>query len=241
MERLIVPTFGLLILALSPGSWGQAPIVNVAAVSWSPNSMDSQVERCVADKTRLSQLPVKPVKIEEAKLIAKAVNGGIPELAVRRTLEYLVRNQEKLPNKDYLTIVDYSQNALDKRFHILRLRDGQTWSFTVQHGRESDPDQDGFINSLHHFSNEADSHQSIVGFAVTGGSYSGHSGTGLILHGMEVSKNDHACRRGIVVKGGIRVGTVWRSRGSPALDGKRAEKVIGQIKDGSVIYFYPGQ
>ncbi|MCB0365942.1 MAG: murein L,D-transpeptidase catalytic domain family protein [Bdellovibrionaceae bacterium] len=233
--------FGILLLNQVQPCFGQVPTPSVPRVSWSASSMDSLVERCVADKTRISQLPVKALKFDEGKLLSKALRRGLPELAVRRALQFLQQNQDRIPNKEYLTIVDYAQSALDKRFHILRLRDGETWSFPVQHGRESDPDQDGFVNSLHHFGNEVGTHMSIVGFAVTGGSYYGHSGTGLIIHGMETAKNDQACRRSIVVKGGDKVGTVWRSRGSVVLDSRRAEKVIGQIKDGSVIYFYPGQ
>jgi hypothetical protein len=97
-----------------------------------------------------------------------------------------------------------------------------------------------------HFSNRAKSHQSSLGFYVTGSTYYGEHGLSLRLQGLETGFNDHAVRRNIVVHGASYIGNDYlqenkvmgRSYGCPAVPSDEASEIINLIKDGSCLFIY---
>ncbi len=100
------------------------------------------------------------------------------------------------------------------------------------------------------FSNNEGSHQSSMGFYVTGDTYVGKHGNSLHLHGMDEGYNSAAYERAIVVHGAGYVssdfiagtGRLGRSWGCPAVSNELADEVIETIKDGTCMFiYYPEQ
>ena len=110
----------------------------------------------------------------------------------------------------------------------------------VAHGRNS-----GSLYATD-FSNRSNSHQSSLGFYLTGETYRGSNGYSLRLDGLEKGFNDNARARAIVIhgakyanpsicRGGQRLG---RSFGCPALPEQLNRPIIDAIKGGTVLFIY---
>ena len=145
------------------------------------------------------------------------------------------------PDKEILTIIDYSKASLEERLFVLDLKNNQLlFSSVVAHGQGSGD------NYATKFSNRPGSHQSSLGFFKTLGTYRGGNGYSLRLEGLEEEINDKALPRAIVMhgadyadperlKGAKRLGRSW---GCPALPHKTNKEVIDTIKEGSVLFIY---
>lgn len=96
------------------------------------------------------------------------------------------------------------------------------------------------------FSNIEDSHQSSLGFYVTGETYDGNNGYSLKLNGVDGMFNNKAYDRAIVVHGAEYVSEefargnkrIGRSHGCPALPVEIAPKVIDKVKNGTCLFIY---
>ena len=147
----------------------------------------------------------------------------------------------KLNSDSILTIIDYSKSSRTKRMFVLDLK-SQTLLFhtVVAHGRNSGQE---FATD---FSNKMNSHQTSLGFYITGSTYSGSNGYSLQLKGIEDGFNDKAIARAIVIHGAdyanestiISRGYLGRSYGCPALPQQINIKVINKIKQGSLLFAY---
>lgn len=148
----------------------------------------------------------------------------------------------KLNNeRPVLTICDFSRSANTFRLWIIDLGKGKVvFNNFVAHGQGSGEE---FANS---FSNQHESHQSSLGFYVTGDTYIGEHGLSLRLHGMDAGYNTEAYDRGIVVhgadyvskdfiRGNERLGRSW---GCPAVSSAIAPAVINTIKEGTCLFIY---
>jgi hypothetical protein len=110
----------------------------------------------------------------------------------------------------------------------------------VAHGRGSGGDL------AHRFSNRAGSLQSSLGAFLTGRVYRGKHGTSLRLRGLDPVLNGRAEARAIVVHAADYVseqtiaalGRLGRSQGCPALGREAARRVIGLIRDGTLLFAY---
>lgn len=143
--------------------------------------------------------------------------------------------------KDILTICDMSMSANTNRMWIIDLRERKVLLNTyVAHGQGSGEE---FASR---FSNKMNSHQSSLGFYVTGETYNGEHGNSLYLHGMDKGYNDLAYDRNIVVHGADYVNPNYicnnqrlgRSWGCPAVSSKLSDKVIDMIKDSTCLFIY---
>lgn len=143
--------------------------------------------------------------------------------------------------KDILTICDFSKSSADYRLWIIDLRARKVLiNDYVAHGQGSG---DEFATA---FSNRENSHQSSLGFYVTGSTYIGGHGESLRLHGMDNGYNDKAYDRAIVIHGAQYVSKdfvagqqrLGRSWGCPAVSNNIAGKVINTIKDGTCLFIY---
>lgn len=157
-----------------------------------------------------------------------------------RGYQYLSRKQ-KLSNPGILCICDLSQSSNKKRLYIIDLDSNKVLLTSyVAHGKGSG------MEYATHFSNRARSHQSSLGFYVTGSTYFGEHGLSLRLQGLEVGFNDHAVKRNIVVHGASYIGNDYlqenrfmgRSYGCPAVPSDDASEIINLIKDGSCLFIY---
>lgn len=153
-----------------------------------------------------------------------------------------LRNAGKL-NNDHriLTICDFTRSANTYRLWIIDLDKNKVlFNNYVAHGQGSGEE---FATA---FSNTQDSHQSSIGFYVTGETYQGEHGLSLRLHGMDAGYNTAAYDRGIVVHGADYVSKSFisgnerlgRSWGCPAVSSSIAPAVINTIKDGTCLFIY---
>lgn len=146
--------------------------------------------------------------------------------------------------QNVLTVCDFSLPSSEKRMWIIDMdRKKVLLNELVAHGQGS-----GDVMATA-FSNTDNSHQSSLGFYVTGETYTGQHGTSLRLHGQDKGFNDAALARGIVVHGANYVNKgyaaankrIGRSWGCPAVDQAISQKVINYIKGGSCMFIYANQ
>jgi hypothetical protein len=153
--------------------------------------------------------------------------------------------QQLVANDSLLTIIDFSLPSSEERFFVINiLRKSILYKSLVAHGKNSG---ELFANR---FSNRIQSHQSALGFYITGSPYGGSQGYSMLLNGVDTGYNDQARLRAIVVHGAQyatrnyieKYGRLGRSFGCPALPPDKNDKIINLIKDGSVLFsYYPDQ
>lgn len=178
------------------------------------------------------------IKFTDAKLDVEIFNKAMKGYLNLRSAGKLGSNQ------DILTIADMSLSSNKSRLWIIKLSTGKVLYHTyVAHGQGTG---DEFATA---FSNRDNSHQSSLGFYVTGEIYQGEHGTSLRLDGMDKGYNHSALQRGIVVHGADYVSSKFiagnqrlgRSWGCPAVESKLAPAIINTIKNGSCLFVYAAQ
>lgn len=149
-------------------------------------------------------------------------------------------NHENL-NKSIITIIDFTKPSTEKRLWTIDIDQKKllyhTW---VAHGQNS-----GYLYA-DKFSNRHGSHQSSLGFYITGNTYVGKHGLSLKLHGIEEGVNDQAESRAIVMHGADYVseefikrnGRLGRSHGCPAIPMDLHKQLISDLADGSLLFIY---
>jgi hypothetical protein len=146
-----------------------------------------------------------------------------------------------IANDSLLTIIDFSLPSSTDRFFVINLLNNQViFKTLVSHGRNSG---DLYANR---FSNKMQSHESALGFFITGKSYQGGQGYSLQLQGVDKGYNDQTLLRGIVIHAAdyatheyvTRYGRLGRSFGCPALPPELSRPIINLIKEGSVLFSY---
>ena len=147
-------------------------------------------------------------------------------------------------DESVVTVIDYELHSKEKRLWVIDLETKKLlFHEFVSHGKGSDPNHDGIMDSV---SNTHNTKQSNVGLLRTGETYSGAHGNSLRLDGLEPGFNDNARGRGIVVhsasyvddKAIERNGKAGRSHGCPALDPDVTGQIIETIKDGNLVFAY---
>ena len=134
----------------------------------------------------------------ESKMAMLANQFNINMDAVRLAMNGFekLKNLGRISNLRYLTIADFSKPSNEERLFVVDMMHGEVVIKTlVAHGKNSGT---LFANQ---FSNKNASHQSSLGFYVTGQPYKGKHGTSLELNGVEMGINDQAKNRAIVIHG----------------------------------------
>ncbi len=143
--------------------------------------------------------------------------------------------------RSILTVCDFTRSSSQYRMWVLDLEKKKIIiHHYVAHGQGTG---DEFAKA---FSNVNESHQSSLGFFVTGDTYQGQHGTSLRLHGMDAGWNNAAYDRAIVIHGADYVcresvqaqGRIGRSWGCPAVNEKLAPEIINAIRGGTALYIY---
>lgn len=143
--------------------------------------------------------------------------------------------------KNILSVCDFSLSSTQKRLWVIDLRNKKVLlNDYVAHGKGSG------IEFATKFSNIENSHQSSLGFYVTGDIYNGEHGASLYLHGMDNGYNSAAHHRAIVIHGADYVCTdliksqnyIGRSWGCPAVSNRIAKELINTIHDGTCLFIY---
>lgn len=177
------------------------------------------------------------------KLYARINNKDLSATAFHMALKgyFSLREQDRIEKKNLLTIVDFSQSSNNKRFFVLDIKNGKVlYQSLVAHGKNSGEE---FAKK---FSNIPESNMSSLGFYVTGETYHGKHGLSMKLDGMDLSFNDKARDRAIVVHGAEYVSNdfirqhkrLGRSQGCPALPESLTAPVINTIKGKSCLFIY---
>ncbi|MFJ1262297.1 murein L,D-transpeptidase catalytic domain family protein [Capnocytophaga canis] len=152
-----------------------------------------------------------------------------------------LKNQQRLNEKEILSIIDFSKDSNTKRFYTIDLEEKQIIFHTyVSHGKKSG---DKLSTS---FSNTKESNKSSIGFFITGSTYMGSKGFSLRLHGDEKGYNSNVATRGVVIHTADYVsedyirrnGRLGRSLGCPVLPEHIYKDVIETIKDKTVVFAY---
>jgi hypothetical protein len=175
-----------------------------------------------------------------ADAIIKEQSGRIPEEALNTAFDYLHSHAADVKNRDYVTIIDFDQPSTAKRMHVIDVRTGQVEDFLVAHAKKSGEDM------AVRFSNMPGSNMSSLGLYLTGEQIvSPKHGTAMLLHGMQET-NSNAERREIIFHGAEYVsekfieanGRLGRSLGCPAVEDAVVERLVKQLKGGSVMLIY---
>lgn len=142
-----------------------------------------------------------------------------------------------------LSIADFSQPSTSNRLYVIDVKEKKLlFNTMVAHGKNS-----GELMASH-FSNQAESNQSSLGFYLTAEKYNGKHGLSMRLDGIEAS-NNNARNRAIVMHAADYVsegfakarGYIGRSWGCPAVSPQMNEPIINAIGNGSCLFIYGGQ
>ena len=142
---------------------------------------------------------------------------------------------------EIISIADYSLSSNTKRLWIIDLHSKKVLLNTyVAHGQGTGEE---FATA---FSNRENSHQSSLGFYVTGQTYMGEHGLSLHLHGMDNGYNSAAYQRAVVLHGAAYVSEdfiksnqrLGRSWGCPAVATELSAQIIKTVKDGTCLFIY---
>lgn len=149
--------------------------------------------------------------------------------------------QNKLSNDSILTIIDYTKSANEKRMWVINLNTHKVlFHEWVAHGKNT-----GMLYARN-FSDIPESHQSSLGFMITGKIYKGKHPNSLKLHGVEKGVNSNAFDRGIVIHGANYAspsfiasnGHLGRSYGCPSVRMEISDTLVKTLQGGSCVFSY---
>lgn len=171
--------------------------------------------------------------------LAAAAPGVDPALR-ERALAAIARHSDAIWSRDVVGIVDFALPSARPRFHLIDILAGTTTSLLVAHGRGSDPDHIGMLQS---FSNVAGSAATSEGAYLTGEAYVGSHGPSRRLIGLDPT-NDQAEARAIVIHSAWYVGPqivaqqgrLGRSDGCLAFAEADIAAVLARLGRGRLIY-----
>lgn len=205
------------------------------------NSKDSKITPDLTIKADLE----KTFEAEVAELYEtfSLKNATMPALSVfeKAISGYMKLDDAGKISNPLLTVIDFNLSSTKKRMWILNMDTNEVvFNTYVAHGKNTG------VEFANNFSNTENSHQSSLGFYVTGETYYGKNGLSLFIDGMEKGFNSNARKRYVVIHGADyaepefinRVGRLGRSYGCPAVPNKIAKKLIHTIKGKSVVYIH---
>jgi hypothetical protein len=133
--------------------------------------------------------------------LAASATGVSPAL-VQKALLALARHQHAIWSRDMIAIADFALPSAQPRFHLIDLLGGTTTTLLVAHGKGSDPEHSGFLQS---FSNAFGSLATSEGAYLTGERYEGIHGPSRRLIGLD-DTDSNAEARAIVIHSAWYVG-----------------------------------
>ena len=168
------------------------------------------------------------------------VGAAPPPILLARAKAALDTYRSRIGVVDKLAIADFSKPSRDPRFYIVDLQNGKATSFLVAHGKGSDPQHSGWVQS---FSNTHGSEATSAGAYVVGDTYFGQYGESRRLLGLE-SQNDQAEARAIVIHPAWYVnrsliqeqGKIGRSQGCFAFDQNDIGQILQQVAPGTLLF-----
>src|SRR5690606_27954899 len=232
-------------------SFPKTILIGVAclALSWAPANLGDENKPTTNDNTIKEEVAANSLNILENQAMTAYQAIGLEQLGLpfdvfeKAYIGFLnLKDSQKISEESsVLSIADFSQSSKKKRLWIVDLKDSSlllnTW---VSHGRGSGGD----IPTK--FSNINNSHQSSLGFYVTGEVYYGKHGRSLRLDGMDNGFNSNARQRAIVMHGASYVSPqaiksldrLGLSHGCPAVPVELTNQIIDLVKDKNVLYIH---
>ncbi len=223
----------------------------LAALSWRPDRELSKEENKVRikdDQPVKKSIPLAAELIDEqVRLVfqeSQLENSGLSLDVFRKAYIGFINLQAEgklSATASTLSVADFSLSSKEKRLWIVDIDSKRlllnTW---VSHGRGSG------LDMATAFSNTVNSHQSSLGFYVTGEVYHGKHGRSLRLDGMDAGSNSKARERAIVIHGADYVSAaaiknldrLGLSHGCPAVPSVLSDEIIDLIKGKSVLYIH---
>lgn len=230
--------------------WWSACVLLILAViitSWRTATAHKPVSTASAARLSAKKITVATAFVTYVNDIYKTADlatSGLDYSVFQKALTgyYNLKNDNKLAqSSSVITIVDFDKPSASKRMWIVDLLKRQlvlnTW---VAHGQGS-----GDLYASQ-FSNNADSHESSLGFYVTDDIYFGKHGRSLHLDGMDKGFNSNARSRAIVLHSADYVcqntinqlGRLGRSFGCPAVSPEVCTQIIDLIKGKNMLYIH---
>ena len=171
--------------------------------------------------------------------LAAAAPGVNPWL-LQRALLALARHHSVIWSRDVVAIADFGLPSATPRLHLIDLLAGMTTTLLVAHGKGSDPDHSGVLQS---FSDVEGSAATSEGAYLTGEAYSGVHGPSRRLIGLDPT-NAHAEARAIVIHSAWYVGPeivaqqgrLGRSDGCFAVSERDIGFVLSRLGQGRLLY-----
>ena len=162
--------------------------------------------------------------------------GKLAEIAARE----LAKAGSKVWLKDRVAIADFSLPSSVPRFYLVDMAGGAVKSFLVTHGKGSDPEHLGILQS---FSNEFGSAATSRGAYVTTKWYDGTHGPSMRLLGLDPD-NDHAEDRAIVIHAAayanpemiVKWGKLGRSDGCFAFPDANLMEILARLSPGRLLF-----
>lgn len=203
---------------------GAAMLSSAAASSGLPSMIYQKPAAPLDPRAPLSSGPQSPAGIN-------------PELFQRAKAAL---DQHRIWYRDHIGIVDFGLASAEPRFHVVDLRSGQVESYTVTHGKGSDPTHNGYLD---HFSNTPGSEATSKGTYTTADYYYGKYGLSMRLNGHDWT-NNNAMNRAIVIHNAwyaepdmvAQHGKLGRSQGCFAFSRRDQWQVMQKLAGGRMIY-----
>lgn len=166
--------------------------------------------------------------------------GGPAPLLLARAKAALDKHSMRIRNQDFIAIADFSKPSRDPRFYLVDLRSGQSSSFLVAHGKGSDQQHSGWVQS---FSNVHGSEATSAGAYLVSDTYVGQYGQSRRLIGLD-TQNDQADARAIVIHPAWYVdrslintqGKIGRSQGCFAFAQDDIGQILERVAPGCLLY-----
>lgn len=171
-------------------------------------------------------------------LLHRVLEQSVPEVAVHQAFDYFDQNRNFIHNRNWLSIVDFTQYSGQRRLFVIDLNGGTVETHFVTHGEGSDPEDTGFAQI---FSNQPESLMSSLGFYLVAEPYNGKWGYSARLDGLQES-NSNVRERAIVMHGADYVDPsrekMGRSQGCLAVELSQIETLVRKLNGDSLLYAY---
>lgn len=209
--------------------------------------LEPMQEKLIAQGNLLiNEIPSVAMPLSDIKEMLHQEAPSLKEPVINKVLTTLKCAMEyNVDRNNILTIIDYSLPSNEKRLWVFDLNDKKLLFNTyVSHGIKS-----GTLFTSN-FSNKFNSKASSMGVYKTEKAYYGREGLSLRLDGLDVTFNDNASNRSVVMHGGWyvdeqfikRYGRPGRSWGCPALPLDLYQSIINTIKNSSLmVAYYPSE
>jgi hypothetical protein len=165
---------------------------------------------------------------------------GVNPVLVARALDALAQHNALIWSRDVVAIVDFGLPSATPRLHLVNILAGTTTTLRVAHGKGSDPDHTGMLQS---FSDVDGSAATSEGAYLTGPLYTGVHGLSRRLIGLDPT-NAHAEERAIVIHSAwyaaaavaAQQGKLGRSDGCFAVSPADIGLLLSSLGEGRLLY-----